>query len=213
VTETYFIDESDLTLDVLRQHILREAAELKRRRFRIQVVTCVTAVHLLVAAVLLSSKIVTFVPPEKAPPEMQLLWLLLPRAAQAPKSTNQVMNEKLVQQAYKSVMLMPRVESEQSNAITLDPGLALGQALSCGAGRFEYLTKEGQMRCQHRPWGLRYDRYGYIILDTGGMPQEKQDEERMSASEALQRQRNTADPCPKSVDPNAPCLSRIIHGN
>ena len=94
---------------------------------------------------------------------------------------------------------------------TLDPALALGQALACGASSFEYLSPKAQARCKHTPWHYKYDKDGYIVLDATVRPVEP--EHNPTGAEAAQHIMNTEDPCPANVDPNAPCLYRVIHGN
>jgi hypothetical protein len=210
VADAHFIDEKSAAVGILERLNKRKTAK-KHRLYRLSVATGVTLAHLLVAVVIIQTKYLT-VSREKPPVETQLLWLLLPRASVSPGHQSEVEAEKMVRSAYKAVQLLPRVNDspQPSNAITLDPGLALGQALACGAGRFEYQTREGQLRCVTKPWNFTYDRYGYIILD---LKEHQRKPEKPRPSDVMAHQRNTAPPCPQGADPNSPCLSRIIRGN
>jgi hypothetical protein len=210
VTETYFIEDVPLTIDLVRQRLRREEAAKKRRGYRVTVASIVVFLHLAVIAMLVAVK-VTVPVREKPPQPAQLLWLLLPPAQEAQGTRSEQEAEDLVRRAYKAVQLLPRLNREgESNAITMEPGQALGAAIACGAGSFEYLTEEGQRRCRHRPWHFTYDRYGYLVMDARNLPPPAKKPHRGSV---LEKERYTPDRCPKNVDPNAPCLDRIIRGN
>jgi hypothetical protein len=210
VTDTFPIDGPGAALaDILERQRKRDAAAKRTWRHH-SVAVGVTIVHVLIVALLIQTRIVTF-SREKPVKDQPLLWLLLPRASQAPQDVNQQREADLVRQAYKAVQLLPQIEQPvRPGAITVDPGLALGQALACGAGSYEYLTPEGRRRCNDTPWHFRYDRYGYIILDARGQPAVA---EKPRPSDVMAHERNTQSVCPKNIDPNAPCLGRVVHGN
>ena len=211
MTETYFIEDVPLTIDLVRQRLQREAAAKKRRGYRATVAGVVVFLHFVVIALLVAVKIAAPVREKPPPKPAQLLWLLLPPATQAQGTQNEREAEDLVRRAYKAVQLLPQLNREGgSNAITLEPGVELGAAIACGAGSFEYLTEEGQRRCRHQPWHFTYDRHGYLVMDARNLPPPAKKPHRGSA---LEKERYTPDPCPKNVDPNAPCLDRIIRGN
>lgn len=193
--------------------LIRLNKRRKRKRltpFRLVVAVVVAIVHVVVIWHLIQIHLAA---PMRAknPPKTQLLWLLLPRNAISP-DTSELDAQKMLRDAYKAVQLLPNVPHEPNpNAITLDVGEALGHALSCGAGKFEYLTPEGQRRCRSKPWGFEYDRYGYIILDTRGVAPKQPEKQR--PSDAMAHERNTAPVCAKYIDPNAPCIEKILNGN
>jgi len=210
VTDAYSIDESALAVAGILERLNKRRTAKKHRLFRVIVATGVAVMHMLVIMLLIETRIVVTTH-EKPPHETQLLWLLLPRAVQSSGNQAERQAEEMIRQAYKAVQLLPNVvDSPRPNAITVDPGLALGQALACGAGAFEYLTPEGRLRCGHRPWNFIYDRYGYIILNTQERPAQA---EKPRPSDVMAHQRNTAPECPANVNPNVPCLERIIRGN
>lgn len=210
MTECYFVDSTDLTLAVVLERLKREEAEKKRRWRRLAVAGLVALGHSLIIGWMIYAKL-SQLPPSKPPPETELLWLLKPPVVVKPGPNSTDQREEMIRQAYKAVQLLPPVDRDRTNAITVDDdvSMALGRSLACGAGSFEYLTPEGQRRCLRKPWGFTYDRYGYVILDTGRLPAR----EKPRPSDVLARQRNTAPECPNNVDPNAPCLGRIIRGN
>lgn len=209
---SYFVDDTDLALAVVIRRQAR-AEEARRRRWRRLVVAGgVCLAHLVVIGYLIHTKL-TQDAPEKPPPNIQLLWLLQPRASAASGVREDDPHEEIVRQAFKAVEMLPKVDVERPNAITIDPGLALGAAIACGAGSYEYLTANGRWRCQHRPWGFVYDRYGYIILDTQENARARQ-ADKARPSDVMAHERNTTprNPAPY-IDPNAPCLECIIRGN
>jgi hypothetical protein len=210
VAEAYFIDETDPTLAVVLGRRKREEAQKKRRWRRQLTAIFVGVAHLLVIFLMIQSRMVE-VAREKPPTQTQLLWLLLPKASMTQARERELKSEDLVHQAYKAVQLLPMVEADRPNAITVEPGDVLGQAIACGAGRFEYLTPEGQARCKHKPWAFLYDRYGFVILDTSQRHDRTQEKPR--PSDVMAHQRNTGPSNTKNVDANAPCLDCIIRGN
>lgn len=208
----YLIDETNTAVaDILSRLEKRRKAKRHRLR-RLCVALFVTAVHFVVIYYLVQVRL-SAPPPQKAPPRTELLWLLLPKASFSRGTQNDQETEKMIRNAYKAVQLMPEVIRPQSpNAITVNPGLAIGQALSCGAGKFEYLTPEGQRRCRYKPWDFVYDRYGYVILDPSGAPAQKQPEKKVRPSDAMAHERNTRPHCASYIDPNAPCLENYVPG-
>lgn len=210
MTVAYFVDETDLTLAVVTRRLAREAEARKRRWRRLVAVGIVLSAHTLLIGYLVHAKLINAVP-EKAPPKTELLWLLLPPAKVASGVRKTEERDKMVREAYKAVEMLPQTTYERPNAITIEPGLALGDAIACGAGSYEYLTPDGRLRCRHRPWNFTYDRYGYVILDTQGLVRKP---EKTRPSDVMAHERNTAPRDPSSyIDPNAPCLDCIIRGN
>jgi hypothetical protein len=138
--------------------------------------------------------------------EPPLLWLLLPKAPGAPKVV-QLRSQKEGQHERPAFFSLPITLPPSPNAI--DPGLLLGEALACGANSFEYLTPQGRSNCRRPPWNFTYARDGTIILNT----QYRRPEPKPTPAEVLAHERYTAPSCPEYVDPNAPCLSRIIGGH
>lgn len=210
VAEAYIIDETGVVADI-RARYARRRLSRRYRVLRIAVATLVTIAHIAVVMWMVATKFAPVKPPEK-PVKTQLLWLLLPRNAIHPGVERPNPAEEMLRQAYKAVQLLPKVESPQptNNAITLDPGLSLGQAIACGAGSFEYLTPEGQRRCRSKPWNFTYDRYGYIIMDTRGRAPKPQTEKKVNPRAKMQQQRNTAPNCPDGT--TGPCIGEMLHG-
>ena len=140
-----------------------------------------------------------------------LLWILLPQASRTPKVVP-VKPLKSTQGQAASTFVKPdlvRPHEEENNAINL--GLALGRSLACGANSYEYLTLRQRLNCHYQPWQFVYDRYGNVVLYADQRPPEET--EKLRPSDVQAHERNTAPSCPKNADPNAPCLSDIIHGH
>lgn len=210
MAETIFLDKSALASSGILERLEKKRKAKKHRLFRLTVATGVTLAHIAVVILLVRTTLIA-ITREKPPVETQLLWLLLPPAPNSPGTQSERQAADMVKQAYKAVQLLPLVQSKEvrPNAITIDPGLALGQAMACGAGKFEYLTRDGQAHCISKPWKYTFDQYGYIILDTS--PQEKKKkEEKLRPSDVMAHQRYSAPVC---LVPNAPCAERIINGN
>lgn len=202
------IDGNQAVADIIRRLETRRKAK-KYRLYRSAVAAVVLLAHLAVIAWLVQTRIV-HTEYRKPPPQTQLLWLLLPHKNASLGAHNEDAAENMVRNAYKAVQLLPVVTNNQpNNAITLDPGVALGQALSCGAGKFEYLTPEGQRRCRSKPWNFTYDRNGYVIMDGKGAPKPV---EKPHPADVMAHERNTRPVCPKYIDPNVPCLERVLSG-
>ena len=166
----------------------------------------VAALHILFIFVLLQMQWIPGLrvrPPTEAP----LLWLLLPKAPGTPKIVPKSAQKEAPSETPPMIYSLPITLPPPPNAIT-DFGLALGRALACGANSFEYLSPQAQARCKSVPWHYKFDRYGTIVLDT----QYKPPEPKPTPAEVMQLERYTAPSCPEYIDPNAPCLSRIIHG-
>jgi hypothetical protein len=143
----------------------------------------------------------------RSPAEAPLLWLLLPKAPGTPKVVQQRSQKEAGREAPRFYSL-PITLPPAPNAI--DPALALGQALACGANSFEYLTPQGRASCRRPPWNYTYARDGTIVLNT----QYKPPEPKPTPAEVMQHeQQYTAPSCPEYVDPNAPCISGIIGGH
>ena len=147
----------------------------------------------------------------RLPAEAPLLWLLLPKAPGAPKIVPQHSQKELSSETPPMIYSLPITLPPSPNAIT-DFGLALGQALACGANSFEYLSPQAQARCKRVPWHYTYDRYGTIVLDTQYKPREPE-QHKTSGAEALAHERNTADPCLAAKAAGVECIDKIITGN
>jgi hypothetical protein len=214
VADATFLDQSALVASGILERLERRRKAKKHRLYKATVAVFVILIHVLVVLLLIRTTLIV-VKMEKPPQESRLLWLLLPRANQISGNRNEKKADEMIRQAYKAVQLLPRVveNADRPNAITVDSGLALGQALACGAGKFEYLTVEGRARCVSKPWNFTYDRYGYIVMDMRDPQQKKRDEQKVRNSDVMARQRNTQPVCPTYVDPNAPCFARALRGD
>jgi hypothetical protein len=207
VADTSFVGESAATLAASLTR-LRTNEDARERAVRRGVAAAAVAVlHVAMIFVLIQTDWIPSLR-ARAPAEAPLLWLLLPKAPSAPKAEQQRSQKPAPREAFKTYTLpITLPPPPPSNAIT-DPALALGQALACGANSFEYLTPQGRANCRRPPWNYTYARDGTIVLDT----QYKPPEPKPTPAEVMQLERYTAPTCPSNVDPNAPCLSRIIHG-
>ena len=91
---------------------------------------------------------------------------------------------------------------------TGNPALALGRALKCGAGSFEYLTSTEQRACMREPWQFKKDSNSVITLDV------PQTERPVSGAEAAEHTRQTADPClAASATGSEFCIHKTIFGD
>jgi hypothetical protein len=106
----------------------------------------------------------------------------------------------------------PPVIEQQPSPPVAEPGDVLnsiGRAIACGAGNFEYLTKQQQARCLREPWqGVQMPNGTIVLLapprEAAPGPLE------MTGAEALQRQSQTAPNCPIML--NTPCLADMFNG-
>ncbi|MGA7674762.1 MAG: hypothetical protein WCA78_06900 [Rhizomicrobium sp.] len=142
--------------------------------------------------------------PRAEPP---LLWLLLPKAPGTPKIVPQRSQKELQSETPPMTYSLPITLPPSPNAI--DPALALGQALACGANSYEYLTPQAQARCKSVPWHYKFARDGTIVLDT----QYKPPEPKPTPAEVMQQERYTADPCLAAKAAGVECADKIIFGN
>jgi len=106
----------------------------------------------------------------------------------------------------------PPVIEQQAAPPVAQPGdilNSIGRAIACGAGNFEYLTRQQQARCLHEPWqGVEMPNGNIVLLapprQAAPGPLE------MTGAEALQRQSQTAPNCPIML--NTPCLADMFNG-
>jgi hypothetical protein len=106
----------------------------------------------------------------------------------------------------------PPVLELQPPPSTVQPGDILGsvgRAIACGAGNFEYLTKQQQERCLHEPWqGVQLPNGTIVLL---APPREAAPGPlQMTGAEALRRQSQTAPNCPIMLA--GPCLADMFNG-
>ncbi len=105
----------------------------------------------------------------------------------------------------------PPVLELQPPPSTVQPGDILGsvgRAIACGAGNFEYLTRQQQERCLHEPWqGVQLPN-GTIVLLAPPPNMATPGPLQMTGAEALRRQSQTAPNCPIMV--NTPCLADMF---
>jgi hypothetical protein len=210
VAESYFVDASDPTLTGVLGRLQFQELERRRRKFRLTVVLVVSLAHLLVAIWLLHARLVEAEHVKPVNPEA-ILWMLKPRPTITSNVKGDADADEMVRQAYKAVILLRKERAERPGAITLDFGMSLGEALACGAGSFEYLTPQAQLRCRHTPWHYAYDGYGNLILRTAEMPPPARDD-RMRGTDARAAERNTADPCLAAKGTQTECIDKIIFG-
>jgi hypothetical protein len=86
---------------------------------------------------------------------------------------------------------------------------SIGRAIACGAGDFEYLTRQQQERCLHEPWqGVQMPNGTIVLLGPPRLaaPGPLQ----LSGAEALQHQAQQAPNCPIML--SGPCLADMFNG-
>jgi hypothetical protein len=207
VADTSFVSESATALAAFLTRLKTDEEARKRALRRGVAAVFVAVLHIAIIFFLLQAE---WIPGLRAkrPTEAPLLWLLLPKVPGTPKVVQQ-RSQKEVPSEAPMVYRLPIITLPPSpNAIT-DPALALGQALACGANSFEYLSPEGRSRCRRPPWNYTYDKNGTIVLDTHYKPPEP----KPTNADIMARERIEGPSCPENVDPNAPCLSRVIGGH
>lgn len=187
---------------------MTEAARRRSLR-RLYAAVAVAVLHVLFVFWLIAAEWVPVLQPVKKIEPLQWITLQAPvRADIQSKIKPRTPNVGTVPPDLVIKIPRPKVE-EENNAIT-DWGWALGRSLACGANSYEWLNSKMRAECRHKPWDWVYDRYGNLVLDA--RPRVPQAEETIRPSDVQARERNTAPTCPGNVDPNAPCLSSVIHG-
>lgn len=205
MADTSFVAESAADLAAFLERIRRDEETRKRAWRRLAAAAGVAVLHVAFIFMLLKAELI---PGLRIAPSAQspLLWIVLQHPPGAEKVSPETKPKTTLQTA-PPIIVRAIFAPPSPNAIT-DYGLVLGRALACGANSFEYLTPWEQARCRRVPWHFKYDRYGYIVLEASPRPVE----ERQRASDIQAHERNTQPVCPTYIDPNAPCLSNIIHG-
>ncbi|MDE2110269.1 MAG: hypothetical protein KGJ79_03930 [Alphaproteobacteria bacterium] len=203
MADTSFVGESAATLAAILARLKADEGARKRTWWRGAAIIAVIVLHVAFFYVLVLSEWHPSLQAMRAE-EAPILWLLLPRAPGAPQITQERKREQPSSDIYKFYTLPITPPPPAPNAI--NPALALGQALACGASSFEYLTPEGRAQCKRVPWHFSFDKDGTIVLDA--VPRQVV-QEKPRNSDIMAHERNTAPDCPKYVDPNAPCLSAI----
>lgn len=210
MVETSLVGESATLLADLQARLQFAEAVRKRNLRRLYAGIAVAVLHVLIVLLLIASEWVPL-PIEKVKQVAPLQWVMLPSPIRAnqekirPKSPN----VGTVDPSIIPKVLRPKQQNEENNAIT-DLGWALGRSLACGANSYEWLNNKMRAECRRKPWDFVYDRYGNIVLNA--RPRELPDQETLRPSDVQARERNTAPVCPTNIDPNAPCLSSVIHG-
>lgn len=208
MSDTAFIDEAGVAAEI-RARFAQDRLADKRRIWRVSVATGVLILHLLVILWMVSGKFVATPVKMEPPHKTELIWLLAPKKApegvKAPTEKSDI-----IEQVYKAVQLLNQApQVDRPNAITMDPGLALGQALACGAGQYEYLTPEGKRHCKTPPWTYTYDRDGFIILRTPGMPRRRKERKIPPHEQELHDRMYTTPNCANGAANNGPCLGGL----
>ena len=209
MADTSFVDESATALAEFLTRLRTDGEARRLARRRAIAAAAVAVLHVAFIFVLIYSEWLPGLR-VKRPPEAPLLWLLLPRTPGALKIEPKRTTPKETTPEAPTFYTLPIIRlPPQPNAIT-DPALALGQALACGANSYEYLSPLGRANCKRPPWNFTYDQYGDIVLNTHF--QRPPPEPKPSNADIMARQRIEGPACPENVDPNAPCLDKIIHG-
>ncbi|MDE1940219.1 MAG: hypothetical protein KGI68_14455 [Alphaproteobacteria bacterium] len=203
MADTSFVGESAASLVAALTRLRADEGARQRAGRRSAAIIAVIVLHVAFFYVLVLSEWLPSLHTRRAE-EAPILWLLLPQAPGAPKVTQEQKQKEPSTDIYRFYTLPITPPPPAPNAI--NPALALGQALACGANSFEYLTPEGRAQCKRAPWHFKYDKDGTIILDAE--PRQVV-QEKPRNSDIMAHERNTAPNCPKYVDPNAPCLSAI----
>lgn len=208
MADTSFVGESATALAAFLTRLKTDEEARKRAQRRGGAAALVAVLHISVIFFLLQADWIPRVrarPPAEAP----LLWLLLPKAPGMSKLEQQRSQKPAAREAPKVYTLPITLPPPSPNNAITDPALALGRALACEANSFEYLTPEGRANCRRIPWNYRYDKDGMIVLDTHYKPPEP----KPTNADIMARERIEGPACPENVDPNAPCLSKVIGGH
>lgn len=205
-----FVGASATLLADLQARLQKAEAARKRNLKRVYAGIAVAVLHVLFVLFLVAGqwRPVLVVPVEKIDP---LKWVTLPspmRSAEQQKIKPRSPDIGTVKPDL--IIKVPRPPTEEENNAITDFGVLLGRSLACGASSYEWLNAKMRSECRHKPWTFVYDRYGNLVLDVGRRP--AQVEETLRPSDVQARERSTAPVCPTNIDPNAPCLSSIIHG-
>jgi hypothetical protein len=206
VADTSFVGESAATLGASLMRLRTDEDARQRAARRAATAVVVAALHVVFILLLIQADWIPGLR-QKSPSEAPLLWLLLPKAPGTPKIEQRRSLKETPREApviYSLPITLPRPQPD-----AVDPALAIGQALACGANSFEYLTPQAQARCKRVPWNYRVERDGTVVLDT----HYKRPEPKPTPADVLAHERYTAPSCPEYVDPNAPCISGIIGGH
>jgi hypothetical protein len=190
----------------------QRAEETKRRDLRrVYAGAAVAVLHVLFVLFLIAGQwpLIPIAPIKKVDP---LQWVTLPTPARAtePQKIKPRSPDVGTIDPDRILRLPRRSPIEEENNAINDYGWMLGRSLACGASSYEWLNTKMRAECRHKPWTFVYDRYGNLVLDVGQRPPPQ--EETLRPSDVQARERNTAPVCPTNIDPNAPCLSAIIHG-
>jgi hypothetical protein len=187
---------------------LRADEDARRRAVRrCAVAAVVAALHAALIFFLIQADWIPGLRP-RLPIKAPLLWLLLPKAPGTPK-VEQQRSLKETPRVAPVIYSLPITLPPPPRSDAIDPALALGQALACGANSYEYLTPQGRANCRRPPWTYTYAKDGTIVLNT----QYQRPEPKPTPADVLAHERYTAPSCPEYVDPNAPCISGIIGGH
>jgi hypothetical protein len=203
VADTSFVGESAATLGASLVHFRIDEDARQRAARRAATAVVVAALHVVFILLLIQADWIPALHP-KSPTEAPLLWLLLPKAPGTPKVEQRRSLKETPREAPVIYSLPITLPPQRSDAT--DPALLLGQALACGANSFEYLAPQAQARCKRVPWNYRVEADGTVVLDTHYKPPEP----KPAPADIMARERYRAPVCPENVDPNAPCLAKII---
>ena len=209
MADTSSVGESAATLAAFLTHV-KDDEDVRRRIWRRSAVAIGVAIlHLLFVLVLVKSEWISreHTIQRAMPP---LLWLLLPRAPNAPSLSTPKKGKEAPREA--PMTFITPVTKQPPPEEAINPAWALGQALACGASTFEYLTPEARSKCKRPPWHYKYDKDGYIVLDTS-QQRRPQEEEKLRPGDIQARERNTADPCAIAKMSGTECIDKVIYGN
>ena len=204
MADTSFVGDSAATLGASLMRLRTDEDARQRAVRRAATAVVVAALHVVFILLLIQADLIPALHP-KMPTEAPLLWLFLPKAPGTPK-VEQRRSLKETPREAPVITSLPITLPPPTRSDAIDPGLLIGQALACGANSFEYLSRLSQARCKRVPWNYRVEADGTVVLDTHYKPPEP----KPTPADIMARERYRAPVCPENVDPNAPCLAKII---
>jgi hypothetical protein len=211
VSGASFIGESATALDAVLLRLKRDEEARRRATRRFAAAAAVAVMHVAIVIALLR---VDWLPAQQrqrraeSPP---LLWLILNKPAGEQQVEQKQKEKKELKNAPVTVVL-PIVRPPQPIQ-NFDAAQALGEALACGASSYEYLTQDARAKCKRQPWHFKYDKDGYIVLDTEAKAPAVAEAQHETGAEAQQRMMNTSDPCQAARITGTPCIDKMIFGS
>jgi len=195
----------DALADIFAQRGLADVEARRRAINRAGAAAAVVLLHVLLLFVLVISGRVPVVRHVERPVETILILRPLAQASQpAPRRILATPIPEIIEPIHITPIHPPPPQpTEQTNEQNVLR--AIGQAIACGASRYEYLSQADRRLCRHAPWKMPPDKN--LAIAPPPLPPIGQ----LTGAEAEARFRATAKPCP--ILQNTPCIDKVIYGN